>query len=178
MSFERRGDRFEHVVSVLRESSGGAPFDAPAETSLLASRAGAADDPWPASPPFTGAHVERRGASQVAFLVGLAGDSHWSASVEIDELTGTLNFDLACRARSRPQWLGSSYRLLAATADESSVALRWTAPAALVLEIDPQAGPAALVRMGADSVAVVPTVPPELSFPATIRWRYVVRRNG
>ena len=68
------------------------------------------------------------GAKQrhTALLTGAAGASHWSASVEGSSVEGSqglalegswhpiapgLRFDVACRAKSRPDRLGSTYRL-------------------------------------------------------------------
>ena len=79
---------------------------------LLASVEGTAAEPWPASPPFQQAHLESRpGGRQVVLLVGMAGSSHWSASVEIDPASDAALFDVACRMHGRADWLGSRYRV-------------------------------------------------------------------
>jgi hypothetical protein len=44
-----------------------------------------------------------------ALLVGMAGASHWSASVEADPIRERIIFDVACRIKAEPKWLGSSY---------------------------------------------------------------------
>ena len=48
----------------------------------------------------------RAGAPQSALLVGMAGKSHWSVSVELDPAPAGVHFDVACRVRgaSRPLW--------------------------------------------------------------------------
>ncbi len=80
---------------------------------LLESIEGTADQLWPSSPPFQEAHLEPRAdGRQVVLLVGMAGSSHWSASVEIDPQTHTALFDVACRMRGPADWLGSRYRIL------------------------------------------------------------------
>jgi len=74
------------------------------------------DDPrWPASPvlvelsrvalPTSGS---ARGYAVVG--VGLAGRSHFSASITADpELSDTIRFEIACRLSETPAWLGSIY---------------------------------------------------------------------
>jgi len=44
--------------------------------------------------------------------VGQAGKSHWSISIEPLDFEGdaAFRFDVACRTRSHPSWLGSTYR--------------------------------------------------------------------
>ena len=43
--------------------------------------------------------------------VGLAGRSHFSASVTVHpQLADTLLFEIACRLQEPPEWLGSTYR--------------------------------------------------------------------
>ena len=179
IAFDRVGDRYEHAIGLLSQAPQTA-VAVPSATPLLVSLAGPTDDSWPLSPPFTGMHLERRPQGNVAFLVGLAGDSHWSASVELDVSSGTLRFDVACRAGSRPRWLGSTYRLLqtfngeaAPEAPESSLRLAACFP--IILEIDSSAGPARLLRPDAVSVAIEPVISPAMVFPATVRWRYLVR---
>ena len=97
------GDRIGHTIEAL--AGGSAAL-------LLASVEGTAAEPWPASPPFQQAHLESRpGGRQVVLLVGMAGSSHWSASVEIDPASDAALFDVACRMHGRADWLGSRYRV-------------------------------------------------------------------
>jgi hypothetical protein len=102
---------------------------------LLESVEGDAQDCWPPSPPWqhVSASPVQGGAAQggakqryTTLLMGAAGVSHWSASVERSNLEGNhgpalegsghppapgLRFDVACRAKSRPDRLGSTYRM-------------------------------------------------------------------
>lgn len=76
---------------------------------LLESVEGGGDDPWPPSPPLQELHIERQAVGrEVALLVGRAGRSHWSLSVEAFE--NRLVLDAACRLSTDAEWLGSSYR--------------------------------------------------------------------
>ncbi len=106
VAFVYRGDRFAHVIEVLEGTEWRAVYR---------SVEGAADEPWPASPPLVQLHVEPRSeGKQVALLVGMAGGNHWSAGIEADPTLARVSFDIACRVRG-PEvgLLGSSYEQLA-----------------------------------------------------------------
>jgi hypothetical protein len=79
---------------------------------LLCSIEGTDQDIWPASPPLQQLSIEEhRPGVEVALLVGMAGKSHWSLSIEpLADGSGFL-FDVACRLRDAAGWLGSSYQL-------------------------------------------------------------------
>jgi hypothetical protein len=106
VEFVRGADRYRHAIV-----EGAAEPTRP----LLSSIEGLADDDWPASPPLQELHVEKRGEGRkVALLVGRAGHSHWSLSVEVDGSQQTLLFDVACRSLAASDGLSSSYRLVEA----------------------------------------------------------------
>lgn len=65
---------------------------------------------WPPSPPYQEVSLERIGDQDVALLVGMAGKSHWSLSVDIDPIRASVRFDVACRIAVEPEFLGSKYR--------------------------------------------------------------------
>jgi len=101
VSFLRKGDRYGHRI-FLREKD--------RWHDLLISQEGGSESRWPPSPPLQEVHIEKRGeARQVALAVGMAGDSHWSLSCELDARAGTLHFDVACRFKEEPECLGSCY---------------------------------------------------------------------
>ncbi len=67
---------------------------------------------WPASPPLQQLSLQLIGHQNVGLGVGDAGLSHWSISVEpVDDGRAGLKFDLACRCKTSPLWLGSTYQL-------------------------------------------------------------------
>ncbi len=104
IEFSRSADRYRHEVI---ECDGGV------DQHLLASVEGRAEEEWPASPPLQELHVEQRGAGKwVALLVGRAGRSHWSLSVEGADSEPTLMFDVACRSSGDSNELASRYRLV------------------------------------------------------------------
>ena len=94
-------DRFAHRV--LLQSGD-------ASRAWLASQEGDAKSDWPASPPLQQLSIETQATGDVALLLGMAGRSHWSLSVE--SLAGELRFDAACRVKDKPQALGSRYQIL------------------------------------------------------------------
>jgi hypothetical protein len=75
---------------------------------------GDAEDAWPSSPPLQQLSLEDINGSRVILGVGAAGRGHWSISVEIDQQNdgaGAIKFELACRSKQQPPFLGSTYRL-------------------------------------------------------------------
>jgi hypothetical protein len=101
VAFEWAGDRWRHTVTV-------------ADGVHLASIEGPADpdgDPrWPASPVFTEVSLVDVGGRPAILGVGLAGRSHFSASVTAHpDQPDTLLFDVACRLHEPPGSLGSTY---------------------------------------------------------------------
>jgi hypothetical protein len=78
---------------------------------LFESQEGNSEEDWPASPPLQFVSIETRPKKlPVALLMGMAGGSHWSASIEQHPAEHSLRFDIACRAGSHPDKLGSRYR--------------------------------------------------------------------
>jgi hypothetical protein len=151
VEFSRHGDRYSHRIACL-DSSGNS-------TTLLESVEGAPDDPWPSSPPLQNLHFESLAdGRRVALLVGMAGSSHWSASIEPLTDRPAFLFDIACRHKERPALLANSYRELS--------------PGAKLLP----AGAATLQAQGAQ-LAISPL---DISGPsATTRWQYTVElREG
>ena len=104
------GDRFAHRISLIHRSGAIVP--------LLESLEGTPADDWPPSPPLQSLTIENRtNGRTVALLVGMAGGSHWSASVETLADAPELIFDVACRHNKRPTFLGSRYRKLIRSMD-------------------------------------------------------------
>src|SRR5688572_22582104 len=107
VEFIWRGDRYVHCISLVEPSG--------EVSSLLESIEGDPDDVWPSSPPLQSLSLETRpDGRQVALLVGMAGGSHWSASIEALPNAGELAFDIACRHTKQPAQLGSQYQRLSA----------------------------------------------------------------
>ncbi|HZZ28802.1 MAG TPA: hypothetical protein VFE46_12440 [Pirellulales bacterium] len=162
VSFEKRDDRYIHQVSRhFPNGTGG----------LLISHESKPDDPWPTSPALQSLHLETQpGKGQIAMLVGMAGRSHWSMTVEVDATQNALLFDVACRVHESPLWLGSTYHGLnqqgaAWPLDYLSLSA-WEGNASekqILIQFDRRSGN---VRIPAPSAIG--------SFPQTIRWRYAI----
>ena len=161
--FVRTGDRFSHRIAHLASS----------DTPLLASVEGQPDDPWPSSPPWQELHVERRGELQVALLVGRAGHSHWSMSVEPELAADGFLFDIACRTSGEVGFLGSTYRL-------AGGAMPVLAANGIHLgggnELCVLTGEIELSGAGENRTARVRPLPRSDTSPQTIRWQYRLSR--
>lgn len=161
LTWTRRGDRYAHTLWV-RDGDGG-PWQA-----ALESLEGSPAEPWPPSPPLQQLHVERRAAGPVALLVGQAGRSHWSLSVEVRAADGAVVFDAACRFGGEPAWLGSRYRVI----DPAAASRLAVGPLDGSTRVDFPA-----MRAAADNGPAVWTIGPELGEPRppTIRWGYSIQ---
>lgn len=155
--FYWQGDRYAHEVS-RRIDGDWRP--------LLVSVEGSPQDDWPASPPFQSLHIEERDDGRtLALLVGMAGKSHWSASIEIEtrqqQPLPCVSFDVACRVGDCPPGpLGSAYRAADAAASD----------AGMQIELSHRYGPATLEHAAGESRVVAQPV--AAAGPQTIRWDY------
>lgn len=110
VEFFRHSDRVAHRILcrgvVIAESVEGTP-----------------EEDWPPSPPFQDVHLEcgktkaMHEPGKIGFLVGMAGRSHWSATVE-PSIDRSIAWEIACRLHGSPQWLGVRYRLTVPVAVE------------------------------------------------------------
>jgi hypothetical protein len=146
--FDQLSDRIGHRIEVFLNNE---------FVSVLESAEGSGDDDWPKSPALQTVHVEARPAGSVALLVGMAGKSHWSASVAADEASGRVAFDVACRVGREPEWLGSNYRQLG---DMNLVQV--------VVE-------ASVFEVNGELITITPLPHQSTQLPRTVQWRYVVR---
>ncbi len=136
LSFARVGDRLSHAISRVG-ASGNADI-------VLHSVEGTSADDWPTSTALQNLSIEELTPNQpVALLVGMAGKSHWSASIERLPTGDGWLWDVACRFSTPPQFLGSTYQL--PSVKEENRAGEWSPtitlagssdPASLKLKID------------------------------------------
>jgi hypothetical protein len=168
IAFERRGDRWAHRVELEAEGR----FQP-----LFSSVEGSGDESWPASPPFQQLHFEDRpGGGRVALLVGMAGRSHWSASIEVQPDRGSAVFDVACRHKERPIFLGSCYRAAAGCAVVQQD--RMVTIGAMLLHVEPSTvSPVELVLDGQEEFRLAVS-PAGDAGPQTSRWRYRLAPPG
>jgi len=150
--FHWRGDRFGHRIE--HQISG-------QWRAVVASLEGSPDEAWPPSPALQTLHIERRATGPVALLVGKAGTSHWSASIEPLSDQAGFQFDIACRVQQPPWQLGSTYQS-PPTGGRPIVDITATSQEALC-------------ELAAHEQSTVVRIRP-LELPAerrsTIRWRY------
>jgi hypothetical protein len=123
LQFERRGDRWSQRIDCLHSTQRWPCLESVDTSGLDQAKGGVTSDStnqgWPLSPPLQQLLIEDRGAAgRVALMVGMAGRSHWSMSVEPVAGRAAFRFDVACRVQAVPGWLGSCWRL--GTASESA----------------------------------------------------------
>ena len=128
IDFFKLGDRFGHRLSVVLRDEYGGETPIP----LAESVEGPPDDPWPPSPPLQSLSMEKLPDDQTAaLLVGMAGRSHWSASIVTNDFDARmLKFDLACRCQAIPGSIGSEYQAM------QGVALKIAKGCAMLCELN------------------------------------------
>lgn len=99
------GDRYAHVIWLETST---------VHLAILSSIEGDPVNAWPPSPSLTQCdQITLADQRQAWALLGMAGSSHWSLSVEPTTCARAWNFDIACRLRTAQQesgsWLGSTY---------------------------------------------------------------------
>jgi hypothetical protein len=130
-------------------------------TSLLESIEGSGTDDWPPSPPLQSLHIESLpNGRRAALLVGMAGRSHWSASIETVKESAEILFDLACRHAATPKQIGSRYRALPSAKGRIEIL-----PEESHLTCD--------AKIAGDEITIEPAWPNISS--ATTRWKYRVQ---
>src|SRR5438067_13480407 len=147
LEFARLNDRYAQRISLIAADGAIQP--------LLESVEGSPHDDWPSSPPLQSLTIETRGDHVVALLVGMAGGSHWSASIEAVAGKAELIFDIACRHGAKRGALGSRYRRVSGAAKE--LAIR---------------GEGANISLTDDGVAIRPA--DGVDSPGTTRWRFTL----
>jgi hypothetical protein len=149
VQFVHRCDRYGHAILAVDLTG--------REHPLLESIEGSATDDWPPSPPLQNLSIHELGSGRrAALLVGMAGRSHWSASVEPVPDQAALVFDIACRIAGDHGRLGSMYTALAQNTGQVAV--------------EPELNCVAN-RDVKDRIAIVPT---GALGATTIRWKYRV----
>ena len=179
VEFFKVADRYAHRLSAVLVQDDGSRKVVP----LAESVEGTADDPWPPSPPLQSLSMEEMPvAGRAALLVGMAGRSHWSASIELDLIgKDPPCFDLACRFTTVPERLASTYRVAPGILLQEA---KGSGPIAALFHLD--SGIFASFHCVSGGWAVptsVDSVTGEFQFqvplrkltpPATVQWNYVI----
>jgi len=166
VDFLRQADRVAHRISLV---AGQQPWP------LLDSCEGSPLDAWPASPALQEVQFQAQpAAGRVVLAVGMAGTSHWSLSVTAAEDPPALLFDVACRVRTQPSWLGSRYRAANTASSTQLPAAAECRLAGMACRIEPRGSQRPEeMRITASGSEVTITVPGgEGPLPRTIRWQY------
>lgn len=174
VTFEFFKDRYAHRVDLIADGT---------VLPLVTSCEGDEYDAWPASPPIQQLTLHQHPGSGERFLlgVGMAGQSHWSLSVETDPAEPALIWDVACRVSPPVRWLGSTYRLCSPVersddAFQSALMesrLEWFSGPHV-----PNEGGCAIERVD-EFLRIVPCQSTQdVVTRATIRWRYGLRAVG
>jgi hypothetical protein len=158
-TFQRSGDRFIHQIESLLDGEA---------TLMFSSVEGEPNEPWPPGPPWQELHVhEQPDGSSALMLVGQAGKSHWSMSVTVDNDANAIVFDVACRVRETPAFLGCTY--LDHWGGTGLQPVQLTALSADVLESRPTSS----IDTSENRVAITPGY--DASPPMTVRWDYAIQ---
>ena len=162
LTFSWIGDRYAQQVDYCGPTG---------TTPLLTSLEGNDQVVWPPSPPLQQLTFEERPRGPIALLIGMAGTSHWSVSVEADTARGEIVFDVACRISQQPLFLGTTYlstqTVAAAQGKNVSLAAGVTLESLPVCEEVADATGAIEI---ADSQIKIAAVSPEVG--ETPRWKY------
>ncbi len=133
------GDRFAHRL-------------VDGHSGVMVSIEGEPTECWPTSAPIQQLSLESLHVGNALMGVGSAGVSHYSVSVHWEDSNqSSLIFDFACRCKTKPAFLGSTYR-----ANER-------------FHIEPMAG--SIIAGSEDEIQVVPN---SLADSGTLRWSYRV----
>lgn len=117
--FAREGDRWRHCVEFVKGECA---------ENAWASVEGTPEMLWPASPAIQECHLQEGPHGPCLLAVGQAGKSHWSLSVSRSPNRTAVAFDIACRVRQSPEFLGSTYLAASETLASASVRLVTDSP--------------------------------------------------
>ena len=166
INFVWSNDRFAHTVEWLSEAGNWQP--------LLSSLEGTPDNAWPPSPPFQEVEPHVGGSGLTCLLaVGLAGTSHWSASIEEIRHEGQpdsecrIRFDVACRLKGSASTLESTYQVSQSLRRDASELTAYTDPNGCQVRLVSTSD----VEAGSSTIAVRPQ-PMATDEPTTVRWMY------
>lgn len=160
-------DRFAHAIELKL---------GPETVTLLTSCEGTSQQRWPPSPPLQQLHVaELAPDRRAALLLGMAGNSHWSLSVEAERSRPELIFDVACRVHRRPEQLGSRYRGFGDVAAHSTneLTLKPHSAQERVTVTASKCEGETRIRCEGDDL-VIACCAAGTSLPQTLRWKYRV----
>lgn len=142
VEFHWRGDRYSHTICRVAGDTA---------IPLYSSLEGAEDELFPASPCLVELHQQKH----ILFLTGATSTCHWSLSIRAMPAS-KLVFEVACRLRVPPPWLGSTYNILHPSAQES---LRSNSE----------------LTQSSQQIRILALAESPLKLPTTLQWNYTAR---
>ncbi len=165
VDFGWREDRYGHQIATVHD---------PDKPILFVAELGGGRADWPDSPPLQQiSWMETTPGRRIALLVGMAGKSHWSVSIETDPSEVGLLFDVACRVHRFPEWLGTTYRCSCPVRLESPHVAQFTAGGVdgrITTELTDGTQRAA-IEINEACLSIKPALD-GVCAPHTVRWKY------
>lgn len=167
-----RDDRFVTVLRLLDHQQLGAD--------LLRSAEGDSQQLWPPSAPLQEV-IPQENAEVGCYLAGIgrAGLSTWSviAAVCEDEETGRpgFEFDFACRIKSDPAWLGSTFELQSEAAFQQDAEIAIPGDDANIVAVCVSDGSS--LTIDGRFVRIAAQLDESDGLPRTVRWKYRLLRQ-
>jgi hypothetical protein len=166
VEFSRDGDRFQHQVSLV---------DGQRQHVLLSSVEGDEHASWPPSPPLQQVTAEEGPqGSGVLLLVGMAGRSHWSVSVEAAPSAAAVILDVACRMVGECGRLRSHYRCESPprlSDDALAADFQFDDQTCRLVSEPPGNQVAATIESTGQTLRLIPPDAVD-ELPTTVRWKY------
>ncbi len=167
VQFINEADRLAHTIELV---SGDRSLP------LLRSCEGTDQQAFPPSPPLQQIAIQSLQQRHVALLIGMAGRSHWSVSVESDGTDRRLHFDIACRmAAGGEASLASTYQVLNAPTIQQrggEIQIDTGEARCLLRTLALEPGGAAPMALQGATIRICPT---DLPGGRTRRWCYEMR---
>ena len=138
---------------------------------LLQSVEGTSDQPWPANGPLQEVVPQKGDAGDFLAGVGRGGKSHWSTIIAPMKDAAGIEFDFACRAKTEPDWLGSTYQILLEPTAIKAISQRIEIPV-LSQRLVCTSLESAEVDMTGDGKICFTAVSSDATLPRTVRWKY------
>jgi hypothetical protein len=167
IAFSWQDDRYGHEIAYVDQLTASTLLVTQRESDRL---------PWPASPPLQQiSWLETVPGQRVALLVGMAGKSHWSFSVEADRGSVGLVMDVACRVPSQPEWLGSTYQCQYEVSGQTPGAACFDVGdrVCTVMAESPSGSQSVAISSSGTRLSIAPRLD-RINTPVTVRWKYRV----
>ena len=175
VEFLKVGDRLTHRFVALDENGDSMVLLEAIEADL--------QEKWPCSPVLQELNLETVGEARqlVAMLVGKAGQAHWSVVFRPTEdvSAARLVIEVACRVKSLPAWVGSSYSLgkeveRLATEHCAGLETQLGSFRLLTLPVDEPQISLCQLAIQQDRLVISAECSTGGTAPTTIQWRYGV----